>query len=102
MNIVTIGTKGLVLFVWNIAERIDNTLAAGISGTGFISATIGGALNTSDIVQYFDHNKSSSTSQLNKFKCENLQKLIKYFNVEITSVSDVLLSFGLLLIILVF
>ena len=53
------------------------------------------------MIQYLDHDKSSSFSQLIKGKPRGLQKLLKYFNRATTSASNILLSFGVLPIIFV-
>ena len=69
-------------------------------GTGGLVGTAGG-LDISNIMQYLDHDKSSSISQLIKSKSRGLQKLLKYFNRTTTSASNILLSFGVLSIIFV-
>ena len=47
--------------------------------------------NITDVIQLFDHDKSSSISQLIKGKQRNLQKLLKYLNGTTTFASNVLL-----------
>ena len=39
-----------------------------------------GVIDISDIVHYFDHDKSISISQLIDGKSRGLQKILKYFN----------------------
>ena len=53
-----------------------------------------GAFDISDYKHSFDHDKSSSISQLINSKSRNHQKLLKYFNGTTTSASDILLLFG--------
>ena len=60
-----------------------------------------GVNNISKVVQFFDHDKSSSISKLIEVRSRDLQKLLKYFNGTTTSVSDVLLLAGVLPIIFV-
>ena len=87
----------MVLFIW-IHALVVTAGAFAIDGlvTGF--ASISGVF-ISDIMQFFDHNKSSSISQLIKGKSRYLQKLLKYYNGTTTSVSNVLLLAGVLPII---
>ena len=73
---------------------------AGLAGFGRWEA-IAAVLDISDVMQFFDHDKSSSISQSVKGKSRELQKLLKYFNETTTYLSNVLLSIGLLPIILV-
>ena len=86
----------MVLFIW-IHALVVTAGAFAIDGlvTGF--ASISGVF-ISDM-QFFDHNKSSSISQLIKGKSRYLQKLLKYYNGTTTSVSNVLLLAGVLPII---
>ena len=64
MNKVATGTWSLVLFTWN------NPLVADVNGSCTISAleaglaSISGVLNISDDIQFLDHDKSNSISQL--------------------------------------
>ena len=60
-----------------------------------------GIIDIEDIIHCFDHEKSSYISQLIHGKSRNLQQLLKYFNETINSVSDLLLSVGVLPIIFV-
>ena len=46
---------------------------------------ISGVLNISNIIQFFDCDRSSSLSQLIKGQSEDLQRLLKYFNGAINS-----------------
>ena len=46
-----------------------------MAGTGRFAGTVG-VLDISDIIQYLDHDKSSSISQLIKGKSRDLQKLL--------------------------
>ena len=55
---------------------------------GLVFGTALDVLDTSDITQYLDHDKSSSISQLIKGKSRDLQKLLKYFNGTTTSASN--------------
>ena len=41
---------------------------------------VGAVFDISDIIQFLDHDKSRSISQLIKNKSKDLQKLLKYFN----------------------
>ena len=66
--------------------------------TRSVSGTTLNVLYISDIKQYFDHDKSSSISQLIQSKLRDLQKLDNYFNGTTTSVSNILLLFGVFLI----
>ena len=91
---VTTGTETLALFTWNVAlfaEVATSYLTGSVFGTAL------DVLDVSDITQYLDHDKSSSISQLINGKSRDLQKLLKYFNGTTTSVSNVLLSFAVLL-----
>ena len=63
---VRIGTKSLVLFTLNVAPDVS-VAAAGLS------PPIAGLLNTSDILQCFVHEKSSSISHLTKDKSRDLK-----------------------------
>ena len=54
-------------------------------------ASISGMLNTSDILQFFDHHNLSFSSQLINSKSRDLQTLLRYFNKTTTYVSNVLL-----------
>ena len=49
-------------------------------------------VDVSDVMQYYVYVKSSSICQLIKGKSRDLQKLLKYFNETITSLSNVFLS----------
>ena len=60
---------------------------------------IPGVIDISDLIHSFDHDKSSSISQLINSKSRDLQKLLKYLNG--TSASSILLLFGVLPIIFV-
>ena len=61
-----------------------------------------GVFDNLDVIQFFDHVKSISVSQLIKLKSRYLKKLLKYFNVTTTSASNLLLSPGVLPIISVY
>ena len=64
-----------MLFTWNVAPVffVGRTWsAAGLAGAS-------GVLDISEIMQSFDHDKSSSISQLIKGKSRNLQKLLRVF-----------------------
>ena len=74
-------------------SRIDG-LASGLPGTADV-------IDFSDIIHYFDHDKSSSISKLTKGKSRDLEKQPKYFNGMTTSASNILLLFGALPIIFV-
>ena len=82
------------MFFQNLGEVVAFAPTGGFPATAAI-------LDISDTTQYFDHDKSSSISQLIKGESRDLQKLLKYFNGTTTSASDILLSFGVLLIIFV-
>ena len=58
------------------------------------------AIDISDIINSFEHDKSNSISQLINEKSRDLQKLFQYFNGTTTSASNILLLFGVLPIIL--
>ena len=66
-----------------------------VASTG-LSPPTSDVLHISDIMQFFDHFKSSSILQLIKSKSRNLQKLLKYFNGTSTSASIIVLSAGVL------
>ena len=53
---VTTGTKSLTLFIWNAASVVDVADSVWVGGLVAIS----GVLYISDIMQFFDHDKSSS------------------------------------------
>ena len=72
----------------------DDTLS--VSGLPPGLAGTSGVLDISQITQSFNHDKSSSISQLIESKSRNLQKLLKYFNGTTTSMSNVLLPAGVL------
>ena len=88
----------MVLFIWNVT-RVSAIAGSVRAGELTATATV---LDISDIVQYVVHLKSSSMSQLIKGKSKLFQKLLKYFNGTTISVSNVLLSAGVLPIIFVF
>ena len=71
-------------------------------GLAFGFPGIPGPIDISDIIHYFEHDKSSSISQLINSKSRDLQKLLRYFNGTTTSTSNMLLSFGVLPIIFCF
>ena len=77
--------------IWNFTSGVDVPWIRLVFGL----AATSGFLYISDIVHSFDHDKSSSISQLINGKSRNFHKLLKYFNGTTTSVSYVLLSFGL-------
>ena len=85
--------KQNLLFIWNVALVV--VVGAGLAPT---TATV---LDISDILQFIDHGKSGSISQLIKDKLRDFQKLLKYFNGTTTSVSYLLLSAVVLLVIFV-
>ena len=55
-----------------------------------------GVIDISDIVHYFDQDKSISISQLIDGKSRGLQKILKYFNWITASTSNIFLLFGVL------
>ena len=83
---VTTGKWSFALFIWNVALFV---VVATSYLTGLEFETTLHVLDTSDITQYFDHDKSSSISWLIKGKSRDLQKLLKYFNGTTTSSSNV-------------
>ena len=83
----------MVLFVGNIAP------VAYVVATGLAPFT-SSVLNISDITQFFDHVRSSSTLQLIKGKSRDLQELLKDVNQTKASAFNLLLSFGFFLLIL--
>ena len=93
---VTTGTEGLALFVLNFVLFVFVASLAWTGGLAFGLEATAVVLYISDMIHSFDYDKSSSISQLIKDKLKNLQKFIKYFNGTTTSVSNVLLSFGVL------
>ena len=70
---------------------------------GLVSGLAGivSVIDNSNFIHSFDHDKSSSTSELINGKSKNLQKLLKYFNGTTNSMSNVLLLSGVLPIIFV-
>ena len=74
----------------------------GTGGLAFGFSGIPGPIDISDIIHSFEHDKSSSISQLINSKSRDLQKLLKYFNGTTTSTSHILLSFCVLPIIFCF
>ena len=66
----------VALFIWNVAIFVSIASLAGLGGLAGTAAI----LDVSDIIHSFDHEKSSSVSQLIEWKSRNLQKLLKYFN----------------------
>ena len=67
---------------------------SGPGGLAFGSPSTACIIIISDIIHSFDHQKSSSVSQLINGKSRDLQILIKYFNGKTTSASNILLSSG--------
>ena len=80
-----------MLLIWN------NALVAALAGTGGLVSGLpanGAVLDISDVMQFFEHDKSSCISQLIYGKWRDLQKLLKYSNETTTSVSNMLLPTG--------
>ena len=69
---VTTGTWNLALFIWNVVPVvcIASTSKSGRLAFG-LPATLG-AIDISDIIHSFDHDQSSSVSQLINGKSKNL------------------------------
>ena len=57
-----------MLFILNSALVVDISDTARVGGMAAGLATIAGVLNISDIIQFFDHDESSSVLQLIKGK----------------------------------
>ena len=72
------------IFVWNFGLVVSTSALAGLGGLA-ASAIV---LDISEIIQFIDHNKSSSILQLIKWKSRDLQKLLRYFDKTTTSVSN--------------
>ena len=84
----------MVLFIWNFAPVVDVAGSTSVDGTAARLEATRAALDILDIIQFFDHDRSSSISQLISSKLRDLHKLIKYFNETTTSVFNKLLSAG--------
>ena len=95
-------TKHLELFIWNVALVVNITPLVGTGGLVLGLLIASGVFDNLDVIQFFDHVKSVSVSQLIKLKSRYLKKLLKYFNVTTTSASNLLLSPGVLPIISVY
>ena len=67
-----------MLFIWNIVLIVSVAVPACIGGLAPGLAATSGVLDLSDITQSFNHDESSSISQLIKGKSRHLQKLLKY------------------------
>ena len=93
---LTTGTQGLVLLIWNVAQVVYLDGLSATGGIAFGVPAILGVIDISDIMQSFDHDKSSYVSQLINGKSRDLQKLLKYFTGLTTSVSNKLFLFGVL------
>ena len=74
----------MAIFVWNFGLVVSTSALAGLGGLA-ASAIV---LDISEIIQFIDHNKSSSILQLIKWKSRDLQKLLRYFDKTTTSVSN--------------
>ena len=87
----------MALFTWNVVLVV---IVAFLAGTGGLVADLAGTsevFDISDVIQFLVHLKSSSISKLIKGKLRDLQNLLETK----TSVSNLLLSAGVLPIIFV-
>ena len=98
MDKVTTGGKSLMLFVRNVAlvGLIGGTRSVVETPAGLASTS--GVLYTSVITLCVDHDKSYSISQLIKGTSSDLQQLLGDFNGITTSVPNLLLTAGVLLV----
>ena len=80
-----------MIYIWNNVLAVDAAGAFAMSAAAVGLASISGMLNTSDILQFFDHHNLSFRSQLINSKSRDLQTLLRYFNKTTTYVSNVLL-----------
>ena len=82
----------------NVVPVVCLAYLSGMGGLAFGLPGILGVIDISDIIHSFDHEKSSSVSQLINGKSRDFTKLFKYFNETKTSASNILILFGILLI----
>ena len=82
-----------MILIGNVAPNVD---IAGLAKAAAISL-----FDISDVIQFPYHDKLNVILQLIKNKSKDLQKLLKYFNLTTTFVSDVLFSSCVLSIIFV-
>ena len=80
-----------MIYIWNNVLAVDAAGAFAMSAAAVGLASISGMLNTSDILQFFDHHNLSFSSQLINSKSRDLQTLLRYFNKTTTYASNVLL-----------
>ena len=80
-----------MIFIWNDVLAVDAAGAFEMSAAAVVLLSISGMLNTSDILQFFDHHNLSFSLQLINSKSRDLQTLLRYFNKTTTYVSNVLL-----------
>ena len=99
---MTNGAERLAIFILNVAVVVCITGTSWTSGSASLSPVILGIIGIADIIYSFNHDKSSSISQLINGKSRYLQKLLKYVNGTTTSVSNILLSSDVLPISFVF
>ena len=78
-----------MLFTTNVVPIVN------LAFTG-LSLPTSGAVDFSDIIHSFDHDKSNSTSQLIKSKARNFRKFLKYVNGTTKSGYNLLFSVGAL------
>ena len=82
------------LITWNITPVVCVAVLTWAGGLAFGLAVTGAVLDISEFMQFRDHDKSGSISQLINGKSRHHQKLLKYFNGTTTSVSKLLLWTG--------
>ena len=66
------GTSSLASFIWNVVPVVN---VASLAGTGELASGLVGTsrvLDISDVIQFFDHGKLSSISQLIKDKSRDI------------------------------
>ena len=80
----------------NVVPVVCLAYLSGMGGLAFGLPGILGVIDISDIIHSFDHEKSSSVSQLINGKSRDFTKLFKYFNETKTSASNIL-AFSLLI-----
>ena len=73
---LTTGTQGLVLLIWNVAQVVYLDGLSATGGIAFGVPAILGVIDISDIMQSFNHDKSSYISQLINGKSRDLRKLL--------------------------
>ena len=78
-----------------VVEAVCVSAAARTGELAFWLASNAGVFDISDIRECFDHEKSSSISQLINGKLRDLQKLLKYFNETTTSAFNLFLLYGM-------